>query len=205
MTAVDPNIVELDKMGEKLRIARVGRGLRLKDVADRSGYSVSFLSQIERGQANPSVGALKHIADALGIPAASLFFEAAQGLQGESSSAARREPPLVAEMVPKDRRKTLAYPDADITYELLVPDLRHELEVMWVEAPPGAATGEAYAHEGEECVVVLDGELTVTVGDESWHLRTGDALRFAGTVPHAWANPGNAHARAIWISTPPTF
>lgn len=187
-------------LGSRLRLARLRQGLRLKDVASRSGFSVSFLSQVERGLANPSVGSLKRLADALGVSGASLFF----GPESEETDPLPRNGS--GPVVRASQRKTIRYPDSEMTYQLVVPDLTRSLEVLWLEAPPGSSTGEErYAHSGEECVLVIAGELLLTVGEESWTLEEGDSLYFQGDQPHGWINAGDKTALAVWISTPPTF
>jgi transcriptional regulator with XRE-family HTH domain len=188
-------------LGARLRLARSRQALRLKDVAAKSGFSVSFISQVERGLANPSVGSLKRLADALGVSAAGLFF----GADSESADPGIRDSSSPV-FTPAGQRKSIRYPDSEMTYELVVPDLTRSLEVLWLEAPPGSSTGEErYSHAGEECVLVIAGELLMTVGEESWTLTEGDSLYFQGDVPHGWVNASEKRALAVWISTPPTF
>lgn len=187
-------------LGPRLKAARSGRGLRLKDVAEESGFSVSFLSQVERGLANPSVGSLKRLADALGVSAASLFF----GPETEYEKIGR--PDETAPVITRrSQRKSIRYPDSEITYDLVVPDLTRSLEVLWLEAPPGSSTGERFAHSGEECVLVISGELLLVVGEESWRLAKGDSIYFRSDQPHGWENPGIETAFAVWVATPPSF
>lgn len=62
--------------GPVVRELRRGQGLRLKDLADRAGISVGYLSRLERGQAggeNPSVANLEALAHALGVPLVTLL------------------------------------------------------------------------------------------------------------------------------------
>src|SRR5688572_14993254 len=59
-------------LGARLRDARQNRGLSLRALAEKTGFSASFLSQIELGQASPSLGSLQRIADALGVTVAGL-------------------------------------------------------------------------------------------------------------------------------------
>ena len=72
---MNSQIAEAERVdvGERLRAIRRLRRATLKTVADRAGLSESFLSQVERGRANASVGSLKRIAAALGVNVADLF------------------------------------------------------------------------------------------------------------------------------------
>src|SRR5437868_14546359 len=64
--------LEVD-VGERLRELRRFRRCTLRTIADRSGLSESFLSQVERGRASASIASLRRIADALGASMADLF------------------------------------------------------------------------------------------------------------------------------------
>ena len=61
------------ELGVRIRALRERRGLSLRVVAERAGVSESFVSQIERGVASPSVASLRALADALGESIASFF------------------------------------------------------------------------------------------------------------------------------------
>ena len=54
-------------VGEELHRERSARGERLKDVAERAGVSVQYLSEIERGLKDPSSEMLHAIAGALDL------------------------------------------------------------------------------------------------------------------------------------------
>ena len=53
-------------LGEYVKKYRLQRGYNMAELAEKVGCSRSFISQVEKGQANPSVATLKKIADALG-------------------------------------------------------------------------------------------------------------------------------------------
>ena len=112
---------------------------------------------------------------------------------------------LVA-VVRRRERKQLSFPGSNIHYELLTPDMRRRASLLWVTAPPGSESGPStFAHEGEDGVLVLKGELEVEIGSV-WHkLKAGDTVYFNASLPHRWRNSGAVSAEAIWISTPPSF
>jgi transcriptional regulator with XRE-family HTH domain len=181
-------------LGVVIRGAREKHALTLQQVADRTRLSVSYLSQIERDLLHPSVSTLKRIAQALGIRAGKLMFPAARSPKRAMVSVQR-----------KGERKRLVFPKSSIEYELLTPDLRRRVSMLWVSAKPGAESGPTFTHEGEDGVVVLKGRLSVEIGGV-WHeLKTGDCIYFSSALPHRWRNPGRVFAEAIWMSTPPSF
>src|SRR5690348_3345045 len=68
-TPRDPTPAEL---GRRIKLLRISRGLTLKDLEERGGISATHVSEIERGKASPTVGALGRIARALGLRPATL-------------------------------------------------------------------------------------------------------------------------------------
>jgi transcriptional regulator with XRE-family HTH domain len=60
---------------ESIRIARKQRDMTLAQVAERTGLSVSFLSDLERGRTDPSLSSLRRLAACYGVKAASLLEE----------------------------------------------------------------------------------------------------------------------------------
>jgi quercetin dioxygenase-like cupin family protein len=174
--------------------------LTLTELAEQCDISPSFLSQIERDQANPSVATLHRITEEFGLTLGK-FFE-------EPDRINNREQPAetLAKVVRADRRKTLFYPGSGISNELLTPDLRRAIQMMWVVIPPGADTGdEALVHEGEECGVVLQGQVEIWVGDEHYVLGPGDAIYQPSTVPHRSRNIGDTDVIIVVAITPPSF
>src|SRR5881396_2893348 len=60
-------------LGRRIKLLRVAMGLTLKDLEERGGISATHVSEIERGRASPTVGALGRIALALGTRPATLL------------------------------------------------------------------------------------------------------------------------------------
>ncbi len=201
MTTMDtPNFVQALSLGGKIRRRRKALDLTLVEMAKRCNISPSFLSQIERDQARPSVGTLHTIAEVLGVTLAE-FFEEPKPDDGQ---------PQVVETLVKvvraAQRKTLIYPGSGIRNELLSPDLKRMIQMMWVVIPPGASTGdEPLVHEGEECGVVLQGQVEIWAGDEHFILGPGDAIYQNSTIPHRSRNVGDTEAIVVVAITPPSF
>jgi mannose-6-phosphate isomerase-like protein (cupin superfamily) len=108
--------------------------------------------------------------------------------------------------VPANRRKKLVYPGSSIHHELLSPDLRGRMEVIWVTAAPGVDSGdEPHVHDGEETNVVLRGRAEFRVAGRVFALKPGDALTLPASLPHTWRSVGDESLEMIWVSTPPTF
>lgn len=182
-------------IGAKLREWRLSAGRTLTDIATAAGLSIGYISQVERGLANPSLETLKRLADELGHRVAELFAEGDDDPDGLRYAVTRR-----------GRRRTMLFPGSGIVNELLVPDLKQLLEAIWVEAPPGADSGDhPHSHEGEELGVVIEGRMTIWVGDDKVELGPGDSIYLNSTLPHRWIAGTATTMKAIWVITPPSF
>lgn len=200
------------ELGQKLKRIRKRKGITLQAVADGANLSKSFVSQIETGAANPSIGSLKRITNVLGIPLAALFDD---GVPGETPvRAAASHAPSEAEdrgrndvrVVRRDRRKMLIWPGKDAKTYLLTPDLQRKLEVILDIEEPGHSSGEEwYSHDGEEFGFVLAGRYEVTVGDQVFVLEEGDSIYYPSHLPHKVRVLGDQAAKTIWVITPPSF
>ena len=109
--------LNLLSLGGKIRQRRKLKKLTLSQLAEECSISPSFLSQIERDQAKPSVGTLHTIADKLGVTLAE-FFDDSQ--PGADNGVPKPNEPL-AQIVRGDRRKVLIYPGSGIRNELGFP------------------------------------------------------------------------------------
>lgn len=188
---------ELGSINQHIRQRRQELGLSLRELARRTELTASFLSQVERGQANTSLDSLHRIAEALGVP---MMYFLANG--SEAMSASRKYSPIVR----AHARRTLSLPDARIAYELLTPDLSHKMELVCGRLAPGADNIARPLREStEECIYVLSGALTVGLADEEYILYPGDAIYFEGAALRTLAN--TAREDAVWLSvfTPPAF
>jgi transcriptional regulator with XRE-family HTH domain len=178
-------------LGPRLRELRRQRNITLREVGQAAGVSESFVSQVERGAANPSMATLRRIAEALGETMASLF------VGGETTGM----------VVRSGQRKRLHHPSGAEEEYLLTPHSAKSLEIIYAIAGPGQGSGdEPYSHQAdEECVIVLAGQLDVGVDGVMHHLTTGDALLLDPKHPHSYFNPGPGPATTLWVMSPPGY
>ncbi len=203
-----------NELGLKIREFRRKLQFTLEQVAKSSGLSKGFLSQLERGIAQPSISSLKKIARALDV---SLVELVAQGPEDNGNNShpisplapEQRKHPFseTVKVVTADRRKRLVLPGSTLTYDLLTPDLKRQLEVLYLQAKPGDHSGEDAIVDppGEKFGVVFCGELEVTVGEDTYRLHAGDTICFPCQFAHSWKVVGDADVELIWVMTPPSF
>lgn len=189
----------LGALGGQIRELRRERQLSTAALATRCGVSTSLISQVERGLTAPSLEVLWAIARALDVPIG-LFFQADVGVP-EAPPTASRETTVVR----AESRKRLGLTPS-LTYQLLSPDLQHQIEFVWVEFGPGEqGPVEPFRHAGEEQMVVIRGEMHVYIDGVEYVLREGDAITFDSSVPHRSVNRGDVPAVVIAAITPPSF
>ncbi len=177
--------------GASLRTVRRRRGLTLRQVAEQAGVTESFLSQVERDIASPSIATLRRIAVALGTSIGVILDDA--GPHGQ--------------LVRAGDRRVVTYPGLGARDEFLTDGTGARLQVILSVVEPGGGTGpEAYAHESdEECLIVLEGRLDLWVGTEQHRLEAGDAIRYSSRIPHRNETPGPGTTRVLFVITPPSF
>jgi transcriptional regulator with XRE-family HTH domain len=189
---LDPAIV----LGGRIRYARTLRGLTLKQLATQAGCSESMLSKIECGLASPSLTTLHRTAQALQTNVAELT-TLVQTPPSPVMRAADR--PVVQFATGKTGSKS-------IRLERLVPPLRGQLLQGDIHVlQPGTPSTESIQHQGEEIGYVLQGSLSLTIGEGTYQLYPGDSFYFASEQSHSYWNSGDEVTKVLWINTPPTF
>jgi len=193
---LDPVAVAL---GSDIRGLRKTNGLTLTELAARTGRSVGFLSQVERGLKKPSVGTLQSLGDALGMGIG--WF-----LQGAETG---DNPDERAVIVRRHQRRRLSYTGLSRTDYLgmqdylVSPDFNANHALVVTNYEPGANTGDDLnGHEGEESGMVLSGVIILDLGKKTYRLETGDSFHFDSTTPHRYSNPGPEPASTIMALVP---
>jgi transcriptional regulator with XRE-family HTH domain len=186
-----PKVAAEVDVGERLRELRRFRRATLRTIADRSGLSESFLSQVERGRSSASIASLRRIADALGVSMADLFEP--DGVPGPKVIRRQDRPALAFGVLGKK--------------SLLTPKPLHHLEVFVGELEVGGSTGEQpYVHgDSEELVVVISGSAQIELGGELFDLESGDSIDYRSSTPHRISNTGQEVAEVMWIISPPSY
>ena len=178
------------RIGAIISKERIGRGLKLGDLAQRASISAGLLSQLERGIGNPSIETMANIARALDLPIGT-FFDGPED-PGE-------------EVVHRSTRRRLVLSKRKLTYELLVPDLHGALSMLYIELPPHFTNKHApFSHPGEEALLVQEGSVALHLGERTYHLDEGDSMRFAASTNH-WYETADAPVVIISAMTPPSF
>ena len=180
---VDPQVI-----GEHIRRLRLKRHVSVRSFAAQTGFSPSFISQLENGQVSPSLGSMQKIAEALGVTL------------GEFFAAATDEESLVVR--PPDRRR-LDSTWTDTHLETLAPMGRiRKLEPVLAIFGPGGKSGKhLHSHPHEEFAFVARGRVTLTFADEEHGLEPGDAVTLPAHAPHRWENRTSEIVEVVIVSS----
>jgi transcriptional regulator with XRE-family HTH domain len=176
--------------GARLRLRRRELGLTLKEVADGSGLSVGFISQIERGITTPSLSSLASVSRVLKVPLSEFLTQPAK-----TTSPATRH----------GQRPHFAIGGNSLVYERLSASFPGcVLRTLIIHEPPGHRS-EPISHDGEEIFYILDGALTVEVGADKHILETGDSIHFPSKLVHSSWNHTNRPATILHTCTMDVF
>lgn len=182
------NLVELS---QRIKNCRLDRRLTLEDVASHAGLTTSWLSKVENFRVTPSLQGLAKIAEALGMTLSELV----EGLDSR--------PKLV--IVRRDERRELERDDRGdhhSVYESMAFKRPNRIMDPFVlRLPPSGGRKEVLAHEGEEFLLVLSGQVRFEFGEEITPLKCGDSVYFDGSVPHRVFNPFKRPAEVLIVSS----
>jgi transcriptional regulator with XRE-family HTH domain len=202
-----------DGIGRRVAAHRERRGLRVAEFAREIGVSPSLISQIERGQARPSVSTLFAMAQTLDVPVDAFFREQEPGAAagGAHPGRAVASVPETAPqptgdldgeqryVVRRGRRPAIDI-EGGVRWERLTPRTLPHLDFMQLVYGPGAQSNPSlYTHPGTEMVLVTTGILDISVGFERYRLEAGDSMHFPSSMPHQYVNPTDETTRAVTV------
>ncbi len=199
------------RLGQSIRTVREQQGLSLRELARRVDVSPSFISQIELGKANPSVGTLYSIVSVLGTTLDDLIGEPSGSAGAEAGpelvdaalagDASRAWPPRVDVPVqPAEGRSRVEM--SGVVWERLTHDHDPYVDFLHVEYAPGSsscAPDQLMRHGGREYGHLVRGRLDVQVGFETYALGPGDSIHFDSSTPHRLSNPYHEPCTAVWF------
>ena len=189
MAATNEQLVQA--LGKHLQTLRKSRKLTLEALSKKSGVSRSMLSQIERGQANPTFATLWNLSHALGLEMSELV-EELETNHPDTSSISK----LTAANTPR-----ISNTNMGCTLQILAPPQLVE-HFEWYDLqirPNGALLSQAHAQGCREHLTILSGQAQVLSGDDEMALEAGDTARYPADVPHSIHAVGDAPLHAILV------
>lgn len=181
-----------NNVGERVKSLRKGNDMTLKDLSEATGFSIGFLSQLERGLTTVAIESLEKIARAMNVDITYFFV----------SSRNREE--IVLKSYEKEVYQVL---NDNVIYHLTnnIEDRDMLPRVIEILPTPKKDTIYGYGHKGEEFIYVLEGVLTLALNDEVMELYPGDSAHFDSAINHDWSNHTNKIVRFLVVNLPNTL
>ena len=177
------------KIGNRLKELRIQKGLTQEELADRCELSKGFISQLERDLTSPSIATLVDILQCLGTDIREFFSES-----------------------PKEEQ--IVFHDSDYfekvdeelgnTVEWIIPNAQKNImEPIHLVLSPGGSTYPDTPHEGEEFGYVLQGSISIHLGNRTYKAKKGESFYYTSDKTHYLSS--RSGASIIWVSSPPSF
>ena len=175
-------------IGNKLKELRVLKGLTQEELADRSELSKGFISQLERNLTSPSITTLMDILHCLGTSIGEFFNEAPD------------------EQIVFGKQDYFVKVDTEYKNEIkwIIPNAqKNTIEPIYLTLQAGGSTCPDTPHEGEEFGYVLQGAVSIHLGNKTYKAKKGESFYYTADKTHFLSSKNGA--TLIWVSSPPSF
>lgn len=174
-----------NNLGVSINKLRKNQKLTLKNLADETGFSISFLSQLERGKSSATLESIKKISQALGVEPGFFFNDSMQD----------------KDLIQRDIIETEHMKKHRIYYKSLHESIENPaFTPQLVILEPGQNEGNLIKHPGQEFLYVLEGELTVQIDSKSYVLKTSQSIMFNSSENHYWYNYSEAPVKFLCVN-----
>ena len=175
-------------IGNKLKELRVLKGLTQEELADRSELSKGFISQLDRNLTSPSITTLMDILQCLGTSIGEFFNEAPD------------------EQIVFGKQDYFVKEDTEYKNEIkwIIPNAqKNTIEPIYLTLQAGGSTCPDTPHEGEEFGYVLQGAVSIHLGNKTYKAKKGESFYYTADKTHFLSSKNGA--TLIWVSSPPSF
>ena len=175
-------------IGNKLKELRVLKGLTQEELADRSELSKGFISQLERNLTSPSITTLMDILQCLGTSIGEFFNEAPD------------------EQIVFGKQDYFVKVDTEYKNEIkwIIPNAqKNTMEPIYLTLEAGGSTCPDTPHEGEEFGYILQGTVSIHIGNKTYKAKKGESFYYTADKTHFLSSKNGA--TLIWVSSPPSF
>ncbi len=169
-------------IAENLKTLRTERNLSLGQLAELSTISKVMLSQIEKGDTNPTINTLWKIAKGLKVPYTSLLE------QKENDTYVIKKSDIEAQFTEGGHYRVYCY---------YTSTPYRNFELFQIEIDEGCSYKSiGHSKKCQEYIMVLEGELTLEINDETYKLTSDDSISFSASNQHVYVNTGSGTLKA---------
>ena len=164
-----------EDIGQRIKTIRQAKGLSLDELSHLTGFEVELLDSIEKCEVQPQLGTAIKLSKALD----SAFGRLVSGVGAKLYSITRKGEQKIVSRSTSQKGKKKAY-----TYKSLAPEVKgRHMESLIVQLEEAPDT-ERSVHDGEEFIYVLDGAVSLDIGEDHFDLEPGDSAYYLSTTPH---------------------
>ncbi|WP_077319813.1 helix-turn-helix domain-containing protein [Virgibacillus proomii] len=173
-------------LGVRIKQLRKQKNLTLKNISEKTGLSISFLSQLEHSKTSATLESFKKISDALEVHP-SYFFN---------------QPKSSRSVITRNIVDTLNATENRFIYKNLSGRMENPAFIPnLIILDPDANRGNNFSHKGQEFLYVLEGTLTIEVDHQLEVLHPHDCVFLDSSKPHYWYNRTDKPIKFLCIST----
>ena len=170
------------QVGAKLKDLRKQKSITLKQMAERTGLSIGYLSNVERNLTSPTLDHVEAITKALDVPLASIL----------------EEPPYHTVMRRSERPLIYDIPDR-AKWEYIIDPKAPMYAICTVLAPHGDSM-TSWGHTFDEVGIVIEGSVRLSMGGAEYRLNEGDTIFVPKGTGHTAQNDSDKQCVCYWLS-----
>jgi transcriptional regulator with XRE-family HTH domain len=164
-----------EDIGQRIKSIREAKGLSLEELSHMTGFTVDLLASIENCEVQPQLGTAIKLSKALD----SAFGRLVSGVGEKLYAITRKGEQKIVHRSTSHKGKKQAY-----TYRSLAPEVKgRHMESLIVQLEE-ASDAERSVHDGEEFIYVLEGDVSLDIGEDHFDLSPGDSAYYLSTTPH---------------------
>lgn len=173
-------------IAENLKTLRLERNLSLGQLSELSGVSKVMLSQIEKGDTNPTINTIWKIANGLKVPYTALLEQ-----QEDDTTIVKKSEIAIQTGDNKHYRIFCFYPNTP----------QRNFELFQIELDAGHSyTSIGHSEKSQEYIMVLEGNLHLAINNETYDLHPDDTICFTASAKHIYASNGTETLKAVIIN-----
>lgn len=174
---------DISKIGYNVRGLRKERGITLQQLAEATGLSTGYLSNLERNISSPTLVNIQKICEALNTSLSDIVER-------------NKEDAII---VRQDEREVIIDEEHNIRLENIDYGLERTTFAYMTIEPGGAGEGLRWEHDFDEVGTVVKGELTLELGNQIFELKEGDTIIVKAHTSHCYFNKGNGESVSFWV------
>lgn len=172
----------LDHIGDRFKELRKEKNLTLKELAEKTGLSIGYLSNLERNISSPTLEYMHRICEILGVSIIDLLIP-----QRQEHIIVRKADKIT--IIENDFLKC-----ESMSYG------KYSMECLCITLHPGASfKDKTWGHVYDELGIVVQGSMEISIGTNIYTLYEGDSFYICANTPHSMSNSSGEDCISYWI------